>query len=124
MALIGAPELVTRLNIATIAAPAAMGMALWKEANAIMAASMPLVPVDLGILRASHFVDSPQMDGDDMTIDFGYGGAASAYAWVQHEELSYQHSVGQAKYLEEPVLAAESGLAARLSATLAAVMRI
>lgn len=67
-----------------------------------------------GTLRASGFVDLPEWTGDVVTVQLGYGGNAEAYALRQHEELSYKHTVGQAKYLERPMLAAADGIEARL----------
>jgi hypothetical protein len=35
-------------------------------------------------------------------VEMGYGGPATPYALRQHEELDYYHTVGKAKYLEDP----------------------
>lgn len=53
-----------------------------------------------GTLRASGYVARPQRDGKKISVTMGYGGAAEAYAVVQHERLDYRHTTGQAKYLE------------------------
>lgn len=60
------------------------------------------VPVDTGVLRASGYVEPPVVSGSLISVTLGYGGAAQAYATVQHEDLSFHHTVGQAKYLEIP----------------------
>ena len=62
------------------------------------------VPVDHGTLKGSGTVGMPQMKGTNVTVELGYGGDASDYAAVQHENLKYRHKVGQAKYLEIPAV--------------------
>ena len=59
--------------------------------------SQELCPVDSGTLMNSAYVDVV----DDRTYAVGYGGAASEYALIQHENLQYYHPVGQAKFLEQ-----------------------
>lgn len=53
------------------------------------------VPVDTGALRASGRVEGPQQD----VVKVTFGGAATEYALRQHEELSYRHPVGEARFL-------------------------
>lgn len=91
-----------------------MAQLLTAEAHEIMAASKPLVPVDLGTLRGSGKVLPPKITGTAVTVTMGYGGPAAAYALVQHERLDYQHTSGQAKYLEEPFVQHTATLGARL----------
>lgn len=76
-----------------------------KTAEKIMTISKRLAPVDFGILKTSGLVEKPEKKGAKFRVVMGYGGAASAYAIVQHENLNFQHTVGQAKFLEEPLLA-------------------
>jgi hypothetical protein len=98
---------------------------LVREAETIMTRSKrDFVPVDLGTLRASGHVRPPQITGTRATITMGYGGAASAYAIVQHENLTLRHpNGGQAKYLEQPVMEAMRGLDRRLGLGLGRVFR-
>lgn len=100
------------------------GAALVAEANSIMNASRPQVPVDTGVLRASAVIGSPTMQTDGvMVITFGYGGPAKDYAWPQHERLDYQHRVGKAKYLEDPLVAAAATFPVRVGDHLRAAFR-
>ena len=86
------------------------------EAEAIMATSKEhYCPVDTGILRASGIVLPPVITGQHVDVTMGYGGNASSYALEVHENLSVQHPVGQAKYLEVPILAAASGMVDRIA---------
>ena len=84
-------------------APGAMGKALYQEANDIIREAKVLTPIDTGVLRGSAFVNTPQVNGSGVSVTLGYGQAASDYAEVQHEELSYYHRPPtQAKFLEQP----------------------
>jgi hypothetical protein len=49
----------------------------------------------------------------------GAGGAASEYALVQHENLEFRHTVGEAKYLTNALNATEPGRDARIARTIA-----
>lgn len=88
------------------AARSASRGALYRRAEAIMADSKEhYVPVDQGILRDSGHVELPEDTADGITVTLGYGGAAEAYAVVQHEDLSLNHpNGGGPKYLERPLL--------------------
>jgi hypothetical protein len=88
---------------------------LRETAEEIMAASKEECPVDTGALRATGHVQRPSPD----EVVIGYGGVAAPYALVQHERLDYQHTVGKAKYLEDPF----RRLTANATAELAAAIR-
>ncbi len=64
------------------------------------------VPVRDGILRDSGHVNLPVVTGNRVSVTLGYGGAAKAYALIQHERLDFAHTRGGPKYLERPVTAA------------------
>lgn len=93
----------------------ALEKALYVEGETVMTRSKQIVPVDLGVLRASGHVKRPVTKGTRVTVTLGYGGAASAYALAQHERTDYRHAgQGQAHYLSDPVAAAEHGFTDRL----------
>ena len=97
-------------------APKALGRALYEEGEEIMTRSKEeFVPIDLSTLKNSGFVAEPRSDGGGVVVELGYGGAAAAYAVVQHERLDFYHPDGQAKYLERPALDAVSGMGQRLA---------
>lgn len=97
-------------------APAVVGQALYAEANGIMAASQPLVPVETGALRSSGHVQLPVQQGAKVTVTMGYGGAAASYAKIVHEKLSVRHaSPTRAKYLEEPFRSRTVGMLGRIA---------
>lgn len=96
--------------------PKAMALALENEAERIMNQAKDIVPVDTTALETSGIVDLPMISGSDVTVKMGFGGAASAYAEVQHEELSYYHKPPtQAKYLEQPLQEAAEDMGFRLA---------
>lgn len=91
--------------------------AAYGEAEEIMSDSKQnFTPVDDGILRASGHVKAPQLVGGDYHIILAYGGAAEDYAVIQHEELNYEHTTGEAKYLEKPWMERRDGIASRVAA--------
>jgi hypothetical protein len=55
-------------------------------------------PVDKGVMRDSLGVERV---GDEIHI--GGGGAASAYILRQHQDMSLNHGVGKAKFIQDPV---------------------
>ena len=116
--LTGAAELRRELRRLQKAYPEAVQAGLVEEAYAIEAASVALVPVDTGRLRATHYVSAPEEKGDDVTVEIGYG---TDYAVYVHERLELTHkSPTQAKFLQQPLEAARSGFFARLAARIRA----
>lgn len=106
----------------------ALQSALFIEGEETMAESKPLVPVDEGVLRASGFVLLPVVTKDEVYVDIGYGGPAGSgniggetndkdvgYAIIQHEDLTFFHTVGQAKYLEQPLNKRKPGYSDRIA---------
>ncbi len=69
-------------------------------------------PVDQGVLRSTGHVVP---DEAKLSVTLGYGGPAGignvgetnredcGYAIVQHEDLSFAHTVGEAEYLKKPM---------------------
>lgn len=112
----GHAQLAAALKAAAAKAPVVLGGAMFTEAEDIMGKSRQLAPVDRGNLRGSGVVMPPDVAGPVVQVELGYGGAASEYALVQHERLDFRHTVGQAKFLEQPVNEAGNGLEGRLAA--------
>ena len=104
--------------------PVLAGNALYAEAQEIMTASKEECPVDTGALRASGHVTLPVVTPTTVSVEMGYGGVAIPYALRQHEEMSYRHTVGKAKYLEDPLRAAESGMLERIASRMRSEMAI
>ena len=122
----GLERLAAWLTSAPARANAGMAKGLYRSALKIMNDSQEIVPVGgpptspedktPGALKASGTVDLPVTEGNVTTVHLGYGGAASAYALRQHNDLTYQHKPGQtAKYLERPLLADEPNILGRIA---------
>jgi len=94
------------------------GIALFEEATDIMEkpnGARDQAPVDVGTLSQSGFVNEPVIEGNNVSVTLGFGGAASAYAHRQHEETTWKHPKhGKAKYLEDPMNEARSGFDERV----------
>ena len=97
-----------------IAAQKAAQTALYQAGSIIMTEAKERAPVDIGTLRNSGYVTLPVTRGGDTFVEAGFGGAAKAYAVVQHEELSYVHETGEAKYLENAINAKEDEVRERI----------
>lgn len=76
------------------------------------------VPVRDGILRSSGYVNDPVVRGRETSVEMGYGGPAAPYAADQHENLEYSHTVGEAKYLEKPLVQHQPRMAQTLASHL------
>lgn len=100
----GAADMARRIRALAREFPKARNGALYEFANdVVMAKSLPLVPVEYGVLKGSAKVDQPVETAYGATIALGYGGAAEAYAWIVHEDPDAKHPTGQWKYLEQPL---------------------
>ena len=97
------------------AAQKAAQTALYQAGSIIMTEAKHRAPLDIGTLRNSGYVTLPVTRGNDTFVEIGFGGAAKAYAVVQHEKLSYRHEVGEAKYLENAINAKEDEVRKRIA---------
>lgn len=96
--------------------PQRAAAALYQEAEAIMAIAKTRTPVDTGALRASGYTAPPDVSGDTISVELGFGGAASEYAVFVHERFDLKHAPGTGpKFLEDPLKEAAPGLADRLA---------
>lgn len=103
------------------AAVQAVETALYQGGSIIMTEAKKRSPVDLGTMKSSGYVTLPTRQGGDVVVEAGFGGAAKAYAVIQHENLSYSHidektgkQVGEAKYLENAINAKEQEVRDRI----------
>lgn len=115
----GVEELLDRLDGATRRVMLAGSQEIRLQAEGIMTKSRRLVPVDTGALRASGRVEDPNFETATRVVaELSYGGSAAPYALYVHEDLNARHSVGQAKYLEQPVRAALPGFVRAVTSAL------
>ena len=116
ISLTGAKEVKAVLARLIARAPQELGGALYREAESIMTSAKAITPVDTGVLKGSGHVQIPKVLGTQVSVELGFGGAASGYAVYVHEDPNARHTPPtQYKYLEQPVRAAESGMLARLA---------
>jgi len=111
----GLDKLQATLKASSRKATTSLAGPLHLEAELIMTKSKQMTPVDLGVLRASGVVQRPDIDRNKVVVELGYGGAARAYALVQHERTDFRHTSGQAKFLEKPVKEAKAGFGNRVA---------
>ena len=101
-------------EIRRIALKAVAG-ALYQEAELIMSESVKITPVDTGALRGTAHVKLPEFTGENVRINFGFGGPAAPYAVDVHENPIYRHKAPTTyKFLEGPALLAVRGLSQRV----------
>lgn len=105
---------------------AAYARELYASAEEVMAAAKELTPVDTGNLRASGHVQPPTIENGVVSVVLGFGGPAGSgnsgesntedvgYATYVHEDLGANHAVGQAKYLEQPLMDMKAEIQQRL----------
>lgn len=104
--IVGIDELTAQLEALGPRAMQVLAAALYQESEAIMTEAKEQVPVETGTLKNSGYVEPPVVDADGVSVTMGFGGAAEAYALIQHEDLSLNHPRGgNAKFLERPFLA-------------------
>ena len=125
--LIGREAMQAKLRRFMAKFPSAEAAALFFEAGVEMSESKKRCPVYSpprggyvdhvgGTLRASGHVLKPVTEGRKISVDLVYGGAAEAYAVVQHEGLDFHHNVGQARYLASVLEESEATMAQRIAA--------
>lgn len=73
--------------------------ALYRGGLFVQAEAQKRVPVDTGALKASARTD--RLPTTQPTVRVGF---YKHYAFIQHENLQFKHTVGQAKYLLRAVL--------------------
>mgnify|MGYP001340646804 CR=1 FL=1 len=121
----GTAEMLKFIKDAAAKFPDRVAAAIYHEGQIEMTESKkrcPVSPVPApkgvvpGALRASGMVHEPVRSGNNISVTLSYGGAAIQYAIVQHEELDYIHTTGQAKYLESVLNESQPYMAARVAA--------
>lgn len=111
----GSDELKRVLEALGDRARQAAAPALHQEHEAIMTEAKKRTPVDTGALRNSGHVSPPEIKGDTVVSEGGFGGVAAPYAVIVHERLDVHHLVGQAKFYESAITDAQSGMEGRLA---------
>lgn len=115
----GLASVIVRIGTDDATIHAAAMRALRAQAMVLKGRSQAICPVEHGTLRDSCVIEER---GDYIVV--GYGGAASDYALIQHENLQYHHNPGQqAKYLEQPLDEMEEEIKEAVSKAVAGAFR-
>src|ERR1043165_1626363 len=98
------------------------GIALQQEADVILAASQPLVPVDTGELRQSGHTDPVTLTATTAQCGVRYGGPGTGQRRPEEYAIRIEFDVtlrhphgGQAFFLTQPTFAAVQGMGERLA---------
>lgn len=116
--MIGLDDVIAKLTGLEIAFPLAYAAALYRQGQELRNDAQKLTPVETGTLKASAFATEPEMTPFGASVTVGFGGAAQSYAVRQHEDLTFRHRVGQAKFLEQPFLERSKVLADNIAGDL------
>lgn len=122
--MLGVNEMRAKLKQIAAKFPDRVASAIFVEANIEMTEAKRRTPVSPlpapkgvvpGTLRASGTVHKPVRDGRNISVTMSFGGAASDYAVVQHENLDYFHTTGQAEYLVSVLRESRAFMPARIA---------
>jgi hypothetical protein len=111
----GADQVLRNIDQIIRTQPTKIAAALHEEAEELMTEAKRRTPVDTGALRSSGHVQTPDIDRDSVSVTMAFGGPAAPYAVYVHEDLTANHPVGQAKFLESVLTEAAPNLPARIA---------
>jgi hypothetical protein len=74
---------------------AVVAKSLSAVANEVLNESLQIVPVDTSTLKNSGKVDKPKPTAEGISVEVSYGGAASPYAEIVHENPNARHASGK-----------------------------
>lgn len=104
-----------KISILATRFPKATGRALMQETEIEATEARRQTPVLYGILRSTVKADGPFFDGDRIYTMVSAGGPAADYAVYVHEDLDAFHRVGNAKFIERPLMESRSFMAQRVA---------
>lgn len=109
--------MIAKLDKLVAFSPDEFARALYQEAVIEEKECKRRTPVDTGTLRATVQVVGPVREGTTIRawISAGTEGPAADYALVVHEDLEAFHAVGEAKYIERPLMESAPYMAGRIA---------
>jgi hypothetical protein len=111
MKIVGTNELIKNLQAAGPRGVKAVGCGLYLMGNNVLSEAKKECPVDTGIMKNSGYVTLPQVSGNNVVVECGFGGASKAYVVRQHEDVTLNHpGGGNAKFLQNPLYRAKGSL--------------
>lgn len=90
---------------------AGKGAQTWAD-DVMNSSKREYVPVDTGALKASGYSEDATTTDVSITLELGY---SQNYAAPVHENMAARHEVGQAKYLEIPLIIKSGELLPRIA---------
>lgn len=100
---------------------AAVTPALTAGAQKLLELSNENVPVESGALRDSGRIE---VQGEEAAVGYGDpGDATGAYAPRVHEDQSYRHAQGTAKFLEQPLVSRSDDIGRAMTEAVAEAIR-
>jgi hypothetical protein len=118
--IVGAEQFYKNLADFGVRARQALAIGLREIGEDVMLQAKELCPVRYGALRASGMAQDVVDDGDALVETLSFGDTAVDYAIYVHEDLEAHHAVGQAKFLEEPLIEMQPQMADLLAESLRA----
>lgn len=116
----GIPELAQALQRIAVQAERAFVQALQEEAERILEASQPLVPVDTGLLVSTGLVERLH---DGATMSYGGKGLAPYAAVVEFDTTMRHPNGGQSHFLQQPFFEATADMPQRLAPAVEQALR-
>lgn len=108
-------ELMRNLRSLRTKGPSEAARALYVETEIEATECKRVTPVDTGNLRDTVMAVGPYEEGNKIFTLVVAGGPAAPYALYVHEDLDAFHSVGQAKYIEQPLFQSAPFMAERVA---------
>lgn len=113
---IDAKEVVSNLKKIAKQAPREFERAQYQETEIEAGECRRVTPVDEGTLRSTVHAEGPMWRGFQCETSVVAGGPAADYAIYVHEDLDADHEVGQAKFIEGPLLQSAPFMSKRIAA--------
>lgn len=101
MSIQGMDAFITKLKQAKQAVVKGASRGMYRWAESVMTESKQIVPVDSGALMNTGKVMTPVVQGNQITVELGYGDEAVGYALIVHEMIG--DSPGSHKAVKHPI---------------------
>ena len=101
MSIQGMDAFIAKLNQAKQAVVKGASRGMYRWAESVMTESKQIVPVDSGALMNTGKVMIPVVQGNQITVELGYGDEAVGYALIVHEMIG--DSPGSHKDVKHPI---------------------
>lgn len=97
-------------------APDEFGRAQMAETQVEVKECQRRCPVDSGDMQSEIHAEGPFREGRRIITKIATGEKSADYALIQHEDLDLFHKVGEAKFIERPLMESAPHMAARIAA--------